>query len=267
MNGLNRNINMSEHDRRDLVGVWYDTISIFNNVPPLKKKEWSDMNDIYDLDDMPFPSNAFNTVMEIKNMDTLDMALDYVKLGLNPVILNMASDQLPGGGVAHGATAQEEEIFRRTNGHLLLPRKWYPLEESDIIYSPKLTIIKKSRESGYELLGHDDATVGMISCAAIRRPILKDGKYDNHDYNLMMAKVDAIVKLGLGYGHDSIVLGAFGCGAYGNPPDQVAQMFKVALGKYKKYYKKIGFAVLTTRPSDNQNFIKFSDMVNGFNKN
>ena len=35
--------------------------------------------------------------------------------------------------------------------------------------------------------------------------------------------------LGLLNGHDSLVLGAFGCGAYGNPPYVVASIYEILI--------------------------------------
>lgn len=251
---------MSEdYDRRDLVKVWEDTVKYFAGQPTLKKKEWSEMNDIYELNEIPMPGREYVPIIEVENSDTLNMAIKYIDEGLNPVILNMASDRNAGGGVSKGATAQEEEIFRRSNGHLLLTRNFYPIENTGIIYSPKLRVIKDSRDKGYQKL-KIEKTMGMISCAAIRNPRLQDGEYDDEDGELMRAKIEAIVKLGIGYGHDSIILGAFGCGAFNNPPEIVAQLFKDAIDKYGKYYKKIGFAVLVARSKDNDNFTAFTNM-------
>lgn len=249
---------MSDYDRRDLVKVWEDTVRMFNGRPSLKKKEWSEASDIYELDEMPMPEQEHTPIIDVQNMDTLNMAITYLDMGLNPVILNMASDKTPGGGVARGATAQEEEIFRRTNGHLLLTPNFYPMAKNDIIYSPRLTVVKDSRDNKYQNL-KNEKVVGMISCAALRNPRLQDGEYDEEDSELMRAKIEAIVKLGIGYKHDSIVLGAFGCGAFNNPPELVAKYFKEAVDKYGKYYKRIGFAVLVTKPKDIDNFSAFSE--------
>ena len=248
---------MSDYDRRDLVKIWEDTVKYFDRRPALKK--WSEVSDIYELDKMPMPEQEYTPIIDVENADTLNMAIKYLDMGLNPVILNMASDKTPGGGVSRGATAQEEEIFRRTNGHLLLTPNFYPMDKSDFIYSPKLTIAKDSRDNKYQNL-KEEKMVGMISCAAIRNPRLQDGEYDEEDSLLMQAKIEAIVKLGIGYGHDSIILGAFGCGAFNNPPEKVAKYFKFALEEYGRYYKRIGFAILIAKPKDNDNYTAFQEM-------
>eukprot|EP01034_Spumella_vulgaris_P021912 gene21912-27989_t len=174
----------------------------------------------------------------------------------------MASDFVPGGGVRKGSTAQEEELFRRSNGHMTHPSNMYPLEANAIIYSPEVTIIKASRDQNYRLL-EQPVTVGMIACAAIRNPVLTARKmYAREDYETMVRKIDAIFRVGLLKGHDSLVLGAMGCGAFHNPPAMVAMLFKQMADKYGKHYKKIGFAILVARGSDTPNISAFRRVFN-----
>ncbi len=47
-------------------------------------------------------------------------------------------------------------------------------------------------------------------------------------------------------GHDGIVLSAFGCGAYGNPPGHMARLFReVVMGAaYRDCFKTIAFAII-----------------------
>jgi len=55
-----------------------------------------------------------------------------------------------------------------------------------------------------------------------------------------------MLRIGLLHGHDSIVLGAFGCGAFHNPPHHIAQLFHEVIdeAEFKNKYKLIAFAVL-----------------------
>jgi len=45
--------------------------------------------------------------------------------------------------------------------------------------------------------------------------------------------------------HDCVVLGAFGCGAFSNPPEHVAEIFKNAIEKnFKNVFKIIAFPII-----------------------
>jgi uncharacterized protein (TIGR02452 family) len=241
---------------QNLVNVWNDTKNYFvKNPKPIspstKINIWS-LNEV--LDD---PKIVNNCVVEVLNEDSFNLGIRYISEGLNPLVLNMASDFKPGGGVANGKTAQEEELFRRSNAHLTHPNAWYPLSKDEIIYSPEVTIIKDTRNNDYALI--DEVKVAMIAVAAIRRPKLVYGSFSKDDYDLMSNKIEAMFMVGIEKKHDALVLGAFGCGAFHNPPGEVAEIFSVMVDKYGKYFKKIGFAVLTVKSTDNDNLEAFRE--------
>lgn len=196
-------------------------------------------------------------IIEICNEDTLNMAIRYKENNLNPLVLNMASDICPGGGVRKGSMAQEECIFRRTNAFQTHYYEFYPLSSSQIIYSPSITIVK---DSNYNLL-KKYINISMISVPAIRNPQLINKKYKEFDYILMFNKIESIFKVAIINNHDSLVLGALGCGAFNNPPHEVARIFKILIDKYKSFFKYIGFAILVVKDKDNINISKFTNII------
>lgn len=249
-------------DRVDLQNVFINTQKIFET----KKYNSTNKNTKkYNMNDLPIDWTTHvayeNTIIEVKNEDTLNMTIDYRNKGLNPLVLNMASHRGPGGGVRNGARAQEEDIFRRTNSHLLLSQSMYPLRMQDVLYTPIVTIIKNDK---YEII--PDKEFSMVSCAALYNPELKNGKYQSNDYNLMYAKIKSLFRLAILHNHDSIVLGAFGCGAFNNPPEEVAEIYRILLKKYMKYFKRIGFAILVVKDKDQQNLVSFQNMINNINE-
>jgi uncharacterized protein (TIGR02452 family) len=51
------------------------------------------------------------------------------------------------------------------------------------------------------------------------------------------------------HGHDTLVLGAWGCGAFGNDPEMVAELFREALaGDLRGQFGTATFAVLDEWP-------------------
>lgn len=55
----------------------------------------------------------------------------------------------------------------------------------------------------------------FIAVAGLRKPNLKNGKYNSIDRELMRKKIEMIFKTTIIYGHTNIVLGALGCGVFG----------------------------------------------------
>ena len=56
-----------------------------------------------------------------------------------------------------------------------------------------------------------------------------------------------MLSVGLLHRHDAIVLGAWGCGAFGNDPSLIAGLFKESIEKdVPGGYRKIVFAIVDT---------------------
>ena len=83
----------------------------------------------------------------------------------------------------------------------------------------------------------------MLSCAAVRNPrVSTDCRYvHGHQKELMRLKVRAILCAALEAQCDVAILSAFGCGAYGNPPQGVATLFAEELETLPLF--KVVFAI------------------------
>ena len=205
-----------------------------------------------------------NTKISVIQGDCLEVAELLVKSGLNPAVLNMASGSKPGGGVRHGAGAQEENLFRRTNLFLSMYQfatyaeeygikrneKQYPLNrKTGGVYSPNITVFRSSESTGYELL-NEPFKISVISVAAINSPDLEeiDGKIKiaEHLIEHEKEKIRTILRIGINFNHDSLVLSAFGCGAYKTPPKHMAELFKEVFeeDEFKNHFKLIVFAII-----------------------
>ena len=80
----------------------------------------------------------------------------------------------------------------------------------------------------------------------------------------MKSKMRVILRVAALNGHEQLVLGAFGCGAFRNPPWEVAEMWKAVFEEpeFKKggWWKDVVFAVLG---QGTENFDVFEDMLAG----
>ena len=225
---------------REDYGMNFDEPTIFNkNLYPKIK-------------DIRFDKNQ-ETEIVVENIDCLYAACNLVDEGYNPAVLNMASFSTPGGGVAKGSAAQEESLCRRTNLYLSISRfakqdqkVRYPLDINyGAIYSPVVSVFRLSEKDGCKFMD-TPVTIDVISAAAIKKPILENGHMTETNRMKLRNKIRTILNLGIYFRNDSLVLGAFGCGAYATPPDDVAEIFRDVLSErfYKNAFKKIVFAII-----------------------
>lgn len=145
-----------------------------------------------------------------------------------------------------------------------MPKEFYPLEKNEVLYTPNVTTFKNSNYQ--KLNGNDYYSASFIASAAICRPrtIGKNTEspncdyYNQESYEWMEYKIEQIFQTAYYHKHDSMVMGAFGCGAYGNPSYRVAEIFKKMCLKYYGCFKTIGFAVYSIK--DN-NFTIFDNVL------
>lgn len=226
--------------------------------------------------------SRYETEIKVIDKDCIYAAKDLIDRGFNPCMLNMASFSTPGGGVTKGSSAQEENIFRRSNIFMSLYQfhsigenygvkqreERYPLDYNfGGIYTPHVTIFKGGSDTRYTLL-EEPFEVAVVSVSAVKNPTLHDGKLEPWVIDTTKSKIRQIFDIAIENGHDSLVLSAFGCGAYKTPPTEMAKLFKEVIDskKYKRAFKAIHFAIInlpSTNGSHNLegNFQPFKDVL------
>jgi len=175
--------------------------------------------------------------------DTLSAAYQLSRKKGNVAILNMASPLRPGGGVLNGATSQEESLCVTTTLLPSLKEEWYRLPDVGGIFSPDVCVFRlpgNGDEAERELGKTQRFHVGVVSAAMLRFPDIVEGSqgmlYANErDREMVGRKMRAVLRILKSKGVERVVLGAWGCGAYGNPVTEVAKAWKrVILGSQKK---------------------------------
>ena len=214
------------------------------------------------------------------NQDCILATRDLVEQGYNPALLNMASLYHPGGGVLTGSSAQEEDLCRRSNLAISLyqfslpggrygdladmvgvkrrPER-YPMDNTyGGIYSPDITFFRGTREEGYVLLD-EPFKAAVISVASLNynpkhgHNQLDNGNIPEADKPILKEKIRTILRIGAIKKHDSLVLGALGCGAFCTPPAQMARLFHEVLDEqeFEGRFQKIVFAIIDSPSSNN----------------
>ena len=119
--------------------------------------------------------------------------------------------------------------------------------------------------------------VDVITCAA---PNLRDkpsNSYNSGDGNKHVSIKDSelsaihekrlrrILEVALSEDRDTIILGAFGCGAFMNSPEVMANASRIVIGDYLHAFRNIEFAVYCP-PKDDRNYRTFARVLQEFCK-
>ena len=144
----------------------------------------------------------------------------------------MGNARRPGGGVDAGVGAQEDNLHRRSDACRYLEGQryvYYPIQHGTCLLSRGVTVFRGAEADGYPFIR--PFRVDVITCAAPARPPLDaHHRYSNtEDEEAMRTQVEVILEAARLSGCEALVLSAFGCGAFGHPPDIVAELFRTAI--------------------------------------
>ena len=219
--------------------------------------------EVDDVQETDPPMSNFRPEISFAAEDTLSGVHRLHAEGFeNIAVLNFASARSPGGGFLRGANAQEESICRATTLFAALRQQsnfydrnkaWPNSLYSDVVlYSPKVVVFR-------DIYGNcipECFTIGVISAPAPNRKALADAG----DLPRLLPKLDAalawrvdlILEAARRHNRQNLILGAWGCGVFGNSPKQVAQAFAHALAKDSaRQFQRVHFAI----PHDETNDI------------
>merc|ERR1712136_612111 len=179
--------------------------------------------------------------VQITNESTAQAMLRFAAQKRNVCGLNFANGAQVGGGYKHGSPAQEEELCRQipvlyTSLHNAAKHGLYPMG---------LTLARGGLETGYAVMPDaQQRTVSLVSAAApnLRK---KEGA-EVADEALVYGIIESIFLAPHVYDPqvEVLVLGAFGCGAFGNDPRDMANLFVRALREgLGGRFKEVVFAI------------------------
>ena len=217
---------------------------------------------------------------------SLDAALLHCNRtpGSKVAVLNFASATNPGGGVAKGSKAQEEALCRCSTLFPVLntqelQEKFYRFHQEHqdtrytdaCIYTPGITVFKTDTSIPERLSPEYWRQVDVISCAA---PNLRKVPYnkmnpgtgpaipvsDRELLEIHKTRGRKIFRVAVANGVDTLILGAFGCGAFKNSPSVVARAYRGILEEFDGYISKVEFAVYCP-PGDDTNYRAFTKVM------
>lgn len=210
------------------------------------------------LPDLPNIKPVMGNII-LQPWDTLKTVQYYSKKSQKICILNFANPIAPAADdIMHNT--QEEILFRDTDLHKYLSRDFYPIMDETVLYSRNVVLLR-DRAPG-KLFDIDDKLIKfdvISSCALINPAIdcpsqniynskgrnLPMGQYALlQDYIAMVKRIEMIYRVAIDNQVDTLILGAYGCGAFNNPTKHVADIFRDLSNKYTGFIKNIVFAVI-----------------------
>ena len=220
-------------------------------------------------DSVAKPSGKPTTNIIVSSKRTFEAARAYQ--GKKVAVLNFASNHSPG-GAPYYANAQEECLCRESTlyrcllneekgfyqRHQLMFKKGEidDMGNADLIYTPDVMIFKSDESVPHMLEPEEWYSVDVITCAA---PQLSNYRVLPDSYfSLMQARIDRILDVAESEGVEVLILGAFGCGVYNNPPEIVGELFKRSLARH--HFDLVEFAVYEPPHHPNGNYQIFTEV-------
>ena len=276
-------------DRRETnISIFENTKSLYTNNKVLQTavKQSAVNQKVYlEKDEIPVTDTLCqeNANVIVSKKRTLEAAKAYS--GKKVCVLNFASATNPGGGVVHGSNAQEECLCRCSTLYPNLDtkamwEKFYTphrnmhnaIYNDDCIYTPEVLVFKSDTMQPMLLKQEEWYAVNVITCAAPNlreRPsnamnpcvgtrALKLTQQELKELHLKRGR--RIFEIAKAHGNEVLILGAFGCGAFQNPPQVVALAYKELVKEYRKDFEIIEFAVYCS-PKDTLNYDVFKRTI------
>lgn len=227
---------------------YYSYPNKYYSEPKIDLANISNMNDSND-------SNDTKTEIKFEKEKTINSAYKYKKNfpTKNVCILNFASAKNPGGGFLRGSMAQEESIaYVTTLYHSLIRSEMYDCNKKDskdglyndiAIYTSEICIFKLDRDDEEYI---DPVFPSVISCPAVNKNFYMKSNPDcaAQVFEKMIDRIKLVFEVAKSHNVSILILGAYGCGVFGNDPHDIKEIFMGLLeNDYENVFEKVIFAI------------------------
>ena len=198
------------------------------------------------------PAVTHETTFEVLRVGTLSAARRLAANGRRPCALNFASAKHPGGGFLNGAEAQEENLARNSALYASLSSEaaspFYDtrslgrdgLYSHRMIYSPAVPVLRD--DDGLPI---QPWLCSFVTAAAPNAGVARErGTSDAAIDAVLRARAERVLAVAAHCGHDTLVLGAWGCGVFRNSPERVAAVWHTLLRtRFARCFAHVCFAI------------------------
>lgn len=176
-------------------------------------------------------------------------------------VLNFASYKHPGGAFLAGSTAQEESLCHASNLYQILSEQkdyydWNNKHKNRSLYlnraiytqnvrffHPNFMPVKEMSPAQLQACMDQSLLADVITCACPNKYAAQ--KYcfvsDEENTRVLRERIRFVLDIAKAEQVDTLILGAYGCGVFGQNPAEVAQVFQEELQNYP--FGKVIFAI------------------------
>lgn len=215
------------------------------------------------------------TQISVSEVDCLDVAQELVQAGNKTIVLLFSGPESAGGGYEDGrGNGQEENIIIRSDLRGFMKyqdeeivydtaresskrQALFPIHENHLILTPEVTVFRENKARAYAL-SDNPFQIGILISAARNLYGHEEREKDHYksikgeivyNRNEVQQEVKLMIKNQLyrafEAGYEAVVLGPFGCGAFGHPPHAVADLYRKVIDDFfTGAFKRIVFAIL-----------------------
>ena len=233
----------------------YSHVDVWN---PAQGKELLSL----DLDKIGNSEEEYSGNLTVINKDSFEAAKDYS----DSMVLNFANAHNPGGGFMLGANAQEEALCRNSTLYKSLisaeAKELYNFNNSHIskvesdfmLFTPNVYVFRYKESN----LVKEGFTTSVLTASAPNRrgtAMLSSAKSIEQTFK---KRIRIVLRIAIREGKKNIILGAWGCGAFGNKPNEVAEYFRSILidEGYLKKFENVVFAIYEDEDGKNLKIFK-----------
>lgn len=244
-----------------------------NRIFPDSIKESVDLTRRFD-ENSPLPEFAqakgAKTPCIVDRIDSVSAVFKYTDNNTKGCVLNFASYKEPGGKFLEGSTAQEECLCHESTLYNVLSdkdivEKYYKPNKAALnrglylnraLFTPNIAFMRDYDEGIYYC--------DVLTCAAPNYRVAKQYQRVSRSENrqVLSSRIKYILDIMAAGGIEVPILGAFGCGVFGQDAYEVAELFKLCLDTYDYPFERVVFAVIPGPNAD-----AFEQAIDGNKKN
>ena len=189
---------------------------------------------------------GFQTVVTVEDLDSVSAVFRHHQEG-REAVLNFSSYKHPGGMFLGGSRAQEECLCHESTLYNVLREKrdfyrWNNLHKNNSLYE------NRALYSGDIVFVRDGTAVlcDVITCAAPNRSAAerRSGMSGLENMTALRSRIAFVLDVAKENGVETLILGAYGCGVFGQDPKYVASVFHTLLDEdFRGVFRRVVFAI------------------------